>query len=52
MAPSECTNHGGGVEAGTQLTNHADHEHENTGVQDEVRRHLGATVFVRDLIFS
>ena len=49
---NECTNHGGGVEAGyAQLTNHADHEHENTGVQDEDAAHLSATVFVRDFDF-
>ena len=49
-AHNERTNHGGGVEAGyAQLTDHADHEHENTGVQDEDAAHLSSAVFVRDL---
>ena len=48
-AHNECTNHGGGVESGhAQLTDHADHEHENTGVQDEDAAHLGAARFIGD----
>ena len=34
-----------------QLTDHADHEHENTGVQNEDAAHLGSAVLVRNLDF-
>ena len=46
---NEGAHHGGGVEAGhAQLTDHADHEHENTGVQNEDASYLGAARFIWD----
>ena len=49
---NEGAHHRGGVEAGhAQLTDHADHEHENTGVQNEDAAHLGSARLVRNLDF-